>query len=429
MSSVDAFIHTLRSLGDPREMASCVNADDAFAFHRDTNTHVHLPPNFSAFQSLGQALEMATNEGVNALGASNYYDYSVYGQFATLAVQKGIFPLFGIEIIALMDDLVESRTLINDPGNFGKIYICGKGITNFSPMSENSSRLLQTIRVNDSLRMNEMTRKLSTIFVNAGIDIPLTPDIIKERIATRTGVCPNTVYLQERHLAQAFQEAFYESTPVADRSEKLRAIFGASPKNAMDPVLVQNDIRTHLMKAGRPAFEPDTFVDFEHAYNLILALGGVPCYPTLADGAKPICAYEEPVEELFAKLRRLNVHTAEFIPNRNTPEVLSRYVHAMRDTGFVVTAGTEHNTQELLPIKPACLGGAPIPEDVQAIFREGACVVVAHQYLGLMGLTGFVESDGALNSHYGSDNERISFFRTLGEWILMKYQDATSQAN
>jgi hypothetical protein len=429
MSSVDAFIQTLRSLGDPRDMESSVNAGDAFDFHGNTNTHVHLPPNFSAFQSLQQALDMAVNEGVKALGASNYYDYSVYGQFATLAMQKGIFPLFGIEIIALMEDLVENGTLINDPGNFGKIYICGKGITKFSPMSENASRLLQTIRVNDSLRMNEMTRKLSYIFVNAGIDIALTPDIIKERIATRTGVSPDTVYLQERHLAQAFQEAFYESTPVADRSEKLRTILGASPKNAMDPVLVQNDIRTYLMKAGGPAFEPDTFVNFEHAYTLILALGGIPSYPTLADGAKPICAYEEPVEDLIEKLRRLNVHAAEFIPNRNTPEVLSRYVHAIRDAGFVVTAGTEHNTQELLPITPACVGGTPIPKDVQDIFCEGACVLVTHQYLSLMGLTGFVESDGTVNSRYGSDNERISFFRALGERILMKYQEATSHVN
>ncbi len=429
MGSLDVFIHKLKSLGDPLDIASSVKASDAFAFHRDTNTHVHLPPNFSAFQSLGEALEMAVKEGVKVLGASNYYDYSIYGQFATLAVHKGIFPLFGIEIIALMDDLVASQTLINDPGNFGKIYICGKGITNFAPMSENASRLLQTIRVNDSLRMNEMTRKLSSIFVNAGIDIPLTPDMIKERIATRTGVSQDTVYLQERHLAQAFQEAFYEATPEADRSKMLRTILEASPKNALDPVLVQNDIRTHLMKAGRPAFEPDTFVNFEHAYNLILALGGVPSYPTLADGAKPICAYEDSVEELIERLQRLNVHAVEFIPNRNTPEVLSRYVHAMRDAGFVVTAGTEHNTQELLPIKPACVGGAPIPKDVQAIFSEGACVAVAHQYLGLMGLTGFVESDGTLNSHYGSDNERISFFRALGERIMLKYQKATSQEN
>lgn len=428
MSTIDAFMHTLRTIGDPNELISGAERSHSSHIRPEANAHVHLPPNFSAFQNIDQALEMAEKEGVKALGASNYYDYTVYGRFATLAKRKGIYPLFGLEIIALMDDMVESRTLINDPGNFGKIYICGKGISKFSPMSEEATRLLRTIRENDSLRMNVMLQRLCAVFIATGIDIHLTPESIKERIALRTDVSPNTVYLQERHLAQAFQEALFETIPEEDRLQKLQAIFGAPPRNAMDPVSVQNDIRSHLMKTGKRAFVPDTFVDFDHAHKLILALGGIPCYPTLADGAKPICGYEEPVGNLIDKLRKLNVHTAEFIPNRNTPEVLSRYVCAMRDAGFVVTAGTEHNTQELLPIKPTCVGGAPIPEVVRNIFAEGTCVLVAHQYLGLMGLKGYVESDGTLNSKYAADNERISAFRALGERILVKYQSAASES-
>ena len=41
------------------------------------------------------------------LGVSNYYDYEVYGDFAGLAAPSGIFPLFGLEIICLIDDLVK----------------------------------------------------------------------------------------------------------------------------------------------------------------------------------------------------------------------------------------------------------------------------------------------------------------------------------
>ena len=43
--------------------------------------------------------------------------------------------------------------------------------------------------------------------------------------------------------------------------------------------------------------------------------------------------------------------------------MLARYVRAMREAGLFVTAGTEHNTLDLLPIEPTCLDGAPIPDD------------------------------------------------------------------
>jgi hypothetical protein len=133
------------------------------------------------------------------------------------------------------------------------------------------------------------------------------------------------------------------------------------------------------MKSGKPAFVTETFVDFDHAYRLILALGGIPCYPTLADGANPICGYEANLDELIADLKARNVHCAELIPIRNTPEVLSRYVHAFHDAGFIVTAGTEHNTPDLLPLDPTCLNGEPIPDDIKAIFSEGVRALVAHQ--------------------------------------------------
>ena len=45
---------------------------------------------------------------------------------------------------------------INDPGNPGKIYTCGKGITRFAPMSAEAERLINIIRRNDSERMAKM---------------------------------------------------------------------------------------------------------------------------------------------------------------------------------------------------------------------------------------------------------------------------------
>ena len=57
------------------------------------------------------------------LGASNYYDFQVYADFAERARAEGIFPLFGLEIICMQEDLRKAGVKVNDPG---KTYLCGK---------------------------------------------------------------------------------------------------------------------------------------------------------------------------------------------------------------------------------------------------------------------------------------------------------------
>lgn len=398
-------------------------ARDAPASRPLVNAHVHLPPNFTAFETTAQALELAAAQGVGVLGASNYYDYAVYGDFAAEARRHAVFPLFGLEIITLIDPLVRAGVLINDPGNPGKMYVCGKGITHFDPLGEEAARLLQTIRDNDERRMAAVTEKLAEVFSGAGLEAGLDAEAIKERVAARHG-CPRArVYLQERHVAQAFQEVLFARLSEGERGAFLARVFGVPSKARPDDVAgVQNDIRSHLMKAGKPAFVPDTFVDFEHAYRLVLALGGIPCYPTLADGTTPICGYEADVDALVADLTARGIPAAEFIPIRNSPGMLSRYVKAMRNAGLFVTAGTEHNTRDLLPLAPTCVNGVPIPEDIQEIFWEGACVVAAHQYLTSQGSPGFVDGAGRPNPDYPSDEERIQAFAKLGAAVIGRYR-------
>ncbi len=414
----------LKGLGTPQDLAARANAGGSPLGRLKVNSHIHLPPNFSAFQSVAQAIELAAAQGIRVLGVSNYYDYNVYGDFVEGARKAGIFPLFGLEIICLIDELVKQGVKINDPGNPGKMYICGKGITRFAPFSNEANLLLGIIRHNDSTRIREVISKLAQVLAERGLPITLTVADVVDMVARRHDCPRHRIYLQERHVCQAFQEAIFARVPVSDRIEKLTRAFGltAPPKfGPEEAVKIQNEIRAQLMKAGKPAYVAETFVDFEQAYRLILELGGLPAYPTLADGTSPICPFEDPVEKLIADLKARGFHCAEFIPIRNTPEVLTRYVKAMRAAGLVVTGGTEHNTLDLLPLEPECLKGAAVPEEVKEIFWEGACVVAAHQFLTLHGQCGFVDAQGRPNPDYPDATTRIAAFKSLGESVIQRY--------
>ncbi len=407
-----------------QEALSCLRGleskKESGAFFRPrVNSHIHLPPNFSAFETVNQAVDLAAAQQVTVVGVSNYYDFEVYGDFFNLARPHKIFPLFGLEIISLIDDLVKAGVKINDPGNPGKMYICGKGITRFENKSPEAQKLIDLIRRNDKDRMAKIIEKLAKIF-----EIGLTEETVIGQVCRRHG-CPKArVTLQERHVAKAFQEALFEKVPAQQRVEKMTKIFGTAPKAGPDDaVKIQNEIRSHLMKAGKPGFVEETFLNFDQAHRLILELGGIPCYPTLADGTSPICAFEDPVEKLIAAMKERKIFCAEYIPIRNKSDVLSQYVKAVRRAGIPVLGGTEHNTLDLLPIEPACLGSVPVPDDVKDIFWEGACVVAAHQVLTLRGECGFVDGQGKLNPAYQSDEGRIKAFAQIGAGVIAKYQE------
>lgn len=418
----------LRGLGAVEELFALAERGYGPARRPKCNSHIHLPPNFSAFVSVEQAVELAGEQQVGVVGVTNYYDYEVYADFARLARERGIFPLFGLEIIALIEDLVRQGVKINDPGNPGRIYVCGKGATLFSPMSDEARRLLEIIRRNDRQRMSIMAARLAEVFAERGLSLGLDENAVIDMVVRRHGCPRHRVYLQERHICQAFQEALFERVPAERRMEVLSRVLGAAPKaEPEDAVKIQNEIRTHLLKAGKPAFVEERFLSFEQAYRMILELGGIPCYPTLADGTSPICPYETPVEMLIKRIRDGGMYAAEFIPVRNTPEVLAAYVRAMRKAGLVVTAGTEHNTLDLLPIEPMCVKGAAVPEDVRDVFWEGMCVVAAHQFLCAHGRCGFVDRAGRPNPDYATDEARIAAFRRLGAAVIQRYFEITGR--
>jgi hypothetical protein len=418
-------LDALRQLGTPAEIHVLAERGYGPATPPAVNAHIHLPPNFSAFESVDQAVTLAAEQQIGVLGVSNYYDFDVYGEFVERARGRGIFPLFGLEIIAMQADLRDAGIKVNDPGNPGKTYLCGKGITRFDAMTTEATRLLGVIRKNDSARMAAMVERMGATLRDRGFESEVDEPAVVEMIVRRHGSPRETVYLQERHISQAFQEAIFRGTRPEDRLARLNEAFGVATKltDPLDYVGMQNDLRSHLMKAGKPAFVAEQFLSFAEARQLILELGGIPSYPVLADGASPTCEFEADPDQLIHELQARGVHAVEWIPIRNQSSVLVDYVTKMRAAGLAVTAGTEHNTLDLIAFEPFCKDGA-VPANIRNIFWEGACVAAAHQFLTLHGECGYVQRDGTPNPEYDSAEARIQGFAKIGAAVIQRYFDA-----
>lgn len=426
-SRVSQALCALRDLGTPAELRALAESNGAASSPLPTNAHIHLPPNFSAFETVTQAIDLAREQKIGVLGVSNYYDYQVYGDFVQQAQQHGIFPLFGLEIISMQDELRSAGVKVNDPGNPGKTYLCGKAITQFDEMTEPGTQLLKRIRESDQRRMRSMIDRMNAAFAAGGVDTGLDEAAVIDMVVRRHGAPRETVYLQERHLSQAFQEKLFELLDVADRVRALEAILNTELVNLKpeDSVSIQNQIRSHLMKAGKPAFVDEEFLSFAEARQLVLELGGIPCYPTLADGTSPICDFEADVDSLIDKLQSAQVYAAEWILPRNSIEVAEHYVPKMRAAGMVLTAGTEHNTLDLIPLPPV-FGEGNLPSELETIFWEGACVCAAHQFLRLHGECGYVDSAGNLNPNYSTADQRIADLARIGSAVIARYRQLNS---
>jgi hypothetical protein len=212
--------------------------------------------------------------------------------------------------------------------------------------------------------------------------------------------------------------------PASKRIGRLTELLGAAPKlgDPSDHVGVQNELRAHLMKSGKPAFVAESYLDFAEARQLVLELGGIPSYPVLADGATPMCEFEIAPDKLITQIQERGVYAVEWIPVRNKVSVVDEYVTKMRTAGLVVTAGTEHNTLDLIPLDPRCKNG-DVPPEIRQVFWEGACVVAAHQFLSLHGECGYVDSSGRPNADYSSADERIRSLANFGAAVIQRYFD------
>ena len=365
----------------------------------DVNAHLHTPYSFSAFDSIPQAAQMAAEQGVKVVGINDFYSMDGYEEWDRETRARKLYPLFNIEFISLNSEDQAAGVRVNDPNNPGRTYISGKGLAFPLKLSGEPAAQLAAVKKESNLQVAAMCEKVTGLFKALEAEFGWDEATIREKLTKGS--------LRERHLAKAIRLAVAHLYPDAEQQKAFyEKLFGgkALKSDIAADAKVENEIRGNLLKAGGAAFVPETpeaFLPMATVRSIILAAGGIPTYPFLADDAKGgFTDFEGDLEKAAATLKARGFYSVEFITTRNSVEVLEKYCNYLWDNGFVVTLGSEHNTPAMEPIKLAARGGVDLTPRLKQLNYWGACITAVHQKLVADGFEGYLDADGRPNLKY-----------------------------
>lgn len=387
-------------------------------FRRETeimekvNAHLHTPYSFSAFKNIDEALDMSVAEEVKVVGINDFYSTAGYPAWAEGCKKRALYPLFNIEFISLNEEDQKAGLRVNDPGNPGRTYLSGKGLSYPFKLGEPYASQLAGVVKESNAQVEAMCTKVNEILTANNVAFSLDFEWIKSELTNGL--------IRERHLAKALRLKAYEyfrNNPLDLRLLFYR-IFGNKElkSEVTDYAGVENEIRGNMLKAGGGAFvpeDPKAFLPMKTVCEIIVAGGGIPTYPFLADDAKGgYTDFEGDLERVAKQLTERGFHSVEFITTRNGVELLEKYASYLHEQGFVVTFGSEHNTPAMEPIELFARNNTKLTDRLLQINYEGACVVAAHQHLVSQGLRGYVDKNG-----YADRSKRAEFVK-LGKELI-----------
>lgn len=359
----------------------------------EVNGHVHTPYSFSAFSDFLQLFGMAVEEKISVLGINDFYVANGYSEFYKNAIRYGIFPLFNIEFISLLKEEQSRGIRVNDPNNPGRCYFSGKGLNNPLFLPKELDKKLSSVVAESQEQVRIMVDKANQWFKSIDAGIILDFQDIRKRYAKEL--------VRERHIAKAIRIAVFEKVADAtNRKQLFNLIYGGKEckVDINDIPGLENEIRGNLLKTGGKAFveeDDKAFMSLDEVIKIIVAAGGIPCYPVLLDDKNgKYTEYEADKEKLYNELTKRNIACIELIPGRNDFNHLKDFVKFFNDKGFVIIFGTEHNAPEMFPLTCDTRGKKALDKELRTISFEGACVIAAHQYLRAKCMGGFVDDTG-----------------------------------
>ena len=389
-----------------------LNHSDQHVF--DLDGHIHTPFSFSAFEDIPQIFKMANDENIKAVGINDFIVTDGHKPFHDQAVASQVFPLFNIEFMGLLKEEQSKDIRVNDPNNPGRTYFSGKGLDFPSIPDEATRQILKEVKEESNKQTAQMVEKLNAFMNEIEAPFRFTYDEIKDSYAEEL--------VRERHIAKAVRRKVFKTfSSEEDRRQMLSKIFsGKAVESSLDDISgLENEIRGRLLKTGGPAFVPEddsAFLEIDKVMDIIVALGGIPCYPVLLDDKNGDCTdFESDFEKLRDTLKAKNIYSVELIPGRNDINILKKFVKIFHKDDFVITFGTEHNTPALIPLKVDTRGHIDLDDELKEISYLGACVIAAHQYLRATGKEGYIDSHGNVK------RDQLNEFRTLGAAVFNHY--------
>ena len=372
-------------LGNRLAALSKLSSTATLPVRAGTNNHVHTNHSFGVFRSPCDAVWRALEAGVEVFGINDFFTTSGHAEFAAACAAVRMPATFNLECIAMDRAAEAAGVLTNDPGNPGKTYLCGKGVTR--PDEPHAAKTLMAIRGFQEQRNRALIAALDIHF-RARISAPGP---------TWASVVDQTPYgnTTERHVAKAVLQTI---VTIASRTSGLRSedafatlfatLVGIPPKPS--DADQQNQIRAQLLKAGKPCYAPEdpaAFPSVEAIREVFLQLGGIPTYPVLGN---PETGGERSIPELCDRLASWGFHALELIPARNTDERVQQVVDEAKRRGWPVFDGTEHNTPAMEP----WLTRWGMDARFRPHFHDGALVLLGHQALTSAGHVGYLDAKG-----------------------------------
>lgn len=380
----------------------------------DLNGHIHTPYSFSAFESIPQIFLMANDEHIKAVGINDFIVTDGHKPFHDQAITTNVFPLFNIEFMGLLKEEQAAGIRVNDPNNPGRTYFSGKGLDFPSNPGKETADLLKSVKTESNNQTAQMIEQLDQFLKRIGIPFGITYQEVKSAYAKDL--------VRERHIAKALRMKVFESaSSEIERKNLLTAIFsGKEVQSSMKDINgLENEIRSRLLKAGGPAFvaeDDNAFLEIDKVIDIIIKMGGIPCYPVLLDDKNGnFTEFEADFTRLRDTLKAKNIYCIELIPGRNDFHILKKFVNIFHEDDFVITFGTEHNTPELIPLKVETRGHIDLDDQLKQISYQGACVIAAHQYLRAKRKEGYIDDQGNFK------RDRIGKFRLLGSAVFNHY--------
>ena len=170
-----------------------------------------------------------------------------------VAKNVGLYPLFNIEFISLNEADQKAGLRVNDPGNPGRTYLSGKGLSYPFRLAEPFATQLAEVTAEANAQVEAMCGKVNEILAANKAGFTLDFEWIKNDFTKGS--------IRERHLAKALRMKVYEACgndeiKIKELFEKLFA--GKELKSGINDIAgAENEIRGNLLKAGGGAFVPE----------------------------------------------------------------------------------------------------------------------------------------------------------------------------